>query len=794
MQYGVDISSYKRVDKSNKKEELRLSNTNLNTLMTIFIGFLLSRVMLSLTTEMGIAPFGIAYLIGLEKKNFNYKLLSLIGVIAGYISIYGILEGAIVYCIASAGAIIYIELCDRVDIKKRDYISFFIIFSIFIIYNFLIKNQPIGVNITFSLLKIITIIPVKYMINYSISCIDELKSNYFFSTEEIISIGILICLLIAGIGEIQIYNIFIRNIIGLSVVALFAYIGGAGIGASIGVAMGFVIGITSDNIIILVTLYSLCGMMVGVFKEVGKMFSCLSYLVIYFILWMYSKDFNIYFGIEVLISMIFFSFTPKKLIDYMSLEFNKEKKSEIINDAHLSGIKDEFIGRLNSMKSILNTLSISIVNLGENDILSLNNKGTAMVENLADRVCYNCELRQRCWDRNLHVTFGNFSDLISACENNDIYLPKDLEKKCVKTRSLIKSAQEIVNNYTVNEALKTRLTEGRNIIANHINNISKTMENMIGDFEKDIVICSEIDKILRKAFNKNNIEYKDVFTFLDRKGRMKIKITSNNYEGERYCLKNIIPIINTLVKVPVSIAKDGCKINPNTGECSFVIEETPKYHISSYAESRAKNGEEYIGDSYAFNKNDDGNYITIISDGMGSGPEARSESTLTVELIEEFIENGFSEKTAINTVNSIMAMKFNEDEKFATMDLSIIDLYTGEAEFIKLGGVVSFIKRGEEVSVIKSNRLPFGVLDSVDLGSEKVKLKHGDIIIAISDGVLDVDKNNIGSYYWLEEYLMYADTNPSALSRDILDKAISLSGGKVNDDMTVLVSKIYSVY
>lgn len=794
MQYGVDISSYKRVEKNNRKNESKVRNINMDTIMAIFIGFLLSRVMLSLTMEMGIAPFGIAYLVGLKKKNFNYKLLSLIGVMLGYISIYGVLEGSTAYCIASVGVIVYIELCDRIDIKKRDYISFFIIFSIFIIYNVLVNNQPIGVNIIFSLLKIITIIPVKYMINYSISSIDELKSNYFFSTEEIISIGILICLLIAGIGDMYIYNIYIRNVMGLCVVALFGYIGGPGIGASIGVAMGFVIGMTSNDILILVTLYSLCGMMIGIFREVGKIFSCLSYLVVYFILWMYAKEFNIYFGIEVLIAMILFSLTPKKLIEYMSIEFNKEKKSEIINEAHLTGIKDEFIGRLNSMKSILNTLSVSIVNLGENDILSLNNKGTAMVENLADRVCYNCELRQRCWDRNLHSTFGNFSELISGCEKNDIYLPKDLEKKCVKTRSLMKSAQEIVNNYTVNEALKTRLTEGRNIIANHINNISKTMGNMISDFEKDVVICSEIDKILRKAFNKNNIEYIDVFTFLDRKGRMKIKITSDHYEGERYCIKNIIPIINTLVKVPVSIATDGCKINPDTGECTFTIEETPKYHISSYSASRAKDGEEYIGDSYAFNKNDDGNYITIISDGMGSGPEARSESELTVELIEEFIENGFSEKTAINTVNSIMAMKFNEDEKFATMDLSIIDLYTGDAEFIKLGGIVSFVKRGEEVSVIKSNKLPFGILDSVDLGSEKVKLKHGDIIISMSDGILDVDKNNIGSYYWLEEYLRYADTNPSALAKDILDKAVSLSGGKVNDDMTVLVSKIYSVY
>lgn len=793
MQYGVNISTYKRVE-NKKKKELRVQGTSFRLFISLVMGFLLSRVLLSATIDMGIAPFGIAYLIGIKKEKNIDVLLALLGTVIGYLSISSTLEGAMGYSIASILVIIYMEVCSKLEIKKRDYITFFIIFSVFIIYNLLANNKPMGVNIVFSLLKVLSIVPVKYMISYALNSMDELEGNYFFSTEEIISIGILVCLLIAGIGNVGIFNIQVRNVLALSTVAIFAYVGGSGIGSAIGVAMGLIIGITNNDIISAITLYSLCGLIVGIFKEVGRVFASLSYLVVYFIVWMYSNTFTIYGGVEVLLSTVILVSIPKFFLETISREFNNEKKAEAINDIHLSGIKGEFIDRLSSMKSILSTLSSSILNLGENDILSLNNKGTAMVESLADRVCYNCELRQRCWDRNLHSTFEGFSELISSCENNDINLPKSLGKKCVKTRSLIKNSQEIVNNYTVNEALKTRLSEGRNIIASHINNISNTMESMIRDFEKDISICTEIDKILRKAFNRNKIDYTDVFSYLDRRGRMKIKVTTNNSEDERYCTKMILPVINTLVKVPVSLASEGVRINPETGECSVIIEETPKYHMTSYASIKAKDGETYIGDSYSFSKNDDGTYISIISDGMGSGPEARMESGLAVDLIDKFIENGFSEKTAIDTVNSIMAMKFNEDEKFTTMDLNLVDLYTGEAEFIKIGGVVSFIKRGEEIKIIKSNSLPFGILDSVDVTSEKFKLKHGDIIVSISDGVLDIDKNNIGSYAWLEEYLEYADTNPSALSRDILEKAMVLSDGKVKDDMTVLVSKIYSVY
>ena len=54
-----------------------------------------------------------------------------------------------------------------------------------------------------------------------------------------------------------------------------------------------------------------------------------------------------------------------------------------------------------------------------------------------------------------------------------------------------------------------------------------------------------------------------------------------------------------------------------------------------------------------------------------------------------------------------MGMKFKEDEKFTTLDMNSIDLYTGEIEFIKVGASMSFIKRGNEIEVINSSNITF---------------------------------------------------------------------------------------
>ena len=71
MQYGVDISTYKRVENNKKKKEIRVQGTAVGSIVVFIMGFLLSRVILSATINMGIAPFGIAYLIGVKKRKWK---------------------------------------------------------------------------------------------------------------------------------------------------------------------------------------------------------------------------------------------------------------------------------------------------------------------------------------------------------------------------------------------------------------------------------------------------------------------------------------------------------------------------------------------------------------------------------------------------------------------------------------------------------------------------------------------------------------------------------------------------
>ena len=794
MQYDAGVPVYKRID-SKKDRITKYKLTAAKIILILLCGFMLSRVKFRVVDGLTITPFGMAFLISvINKRKSKEAIIAFLGVIIGGLSVYSNDADSYVYPILAISILLIFYIADKAGRRIKTNNICIICVVEFLIIESIFGSQGLSVNIAFALIESLSIIPVFYVVNYGVSCLDEIKHNYFFNMEELISMAIVLCLMVAGIGNIACFGVSIRNIAALAIIIVIAYAGGASIGAVIGVTMGIIVGVTSKNILLFISLYSCCGLVVGVFKETGKIFSALAYLIVSSIIVGYSVTINIYGAVEIAVPTVIMLLTPAKFIEGILQELSNEEKNRIINEAQIDGVKSEFIERIENLKKILDRLSKSMNKLSGNHKLLVKDKSSAMIENLADRVCSNCEMNSKCWGKELNKTFFEFSELIEMFEQGKGKINKSLKANCVKSNTLIKSCEEFYNTTTVNEVLKERIGEGRQLIAENIAGISQAMDDVIKEFTRDVDNCYELDKVLKKALSRKNIAYKNIYSYTDKKGRLKIKMLMENCYGENICGKAILPILKEVLRVPFSISDEGCRINPETNECSVVIEESPKYNMLSYVASIPKDGEKFSGDSFNFGKNKNGIYVIALSDGMGSGPDAGLESSVAIDIIDEFIERGYDEEIAIKAINSIMNMKFSEDEKFTTLDMSMVDLYSGELSVIKAGAVATFIKRYEDIQVISDNSLPFGAVEEIEYKKNKKKLKHRDIVITISDGILDVDKNNIGDYSWLRTYLEKATTNPEQLSRDILDKAKKLSDGKVMDDMTVVVSKLYSLY
>lgn len=795
MQYGVKIDNYKRAkDSENVKNNMKIEASSIGLIMAMVAGLLISRVYLDMTfgVVQVLAPFGLAYLIAITNYGRKYILSSSLGVIVGYITLFNKVNNFSAYIIIST--IVTIISMSKLNKKARNIASFIIVFSGLFVYGVLVGSSDIILHLIGAISVTALVFPIYYVVSYTLKCIEEINTQHFFSIDEIVSIELFICLLIVGIGTLSINDISFRNIAAILFIIALAFISDTNMGAGAGITMGIILGFATGNLMESIAIYGACGLVAGIFRESGKLFTALSFNIIFIIVTLYSGVFNNISFIEALVGTGIFLLIPKKIYNKISLEINKDKKVGHFSEVRFAEIKDELTERLKDFTEVLSIMGKSLNNLVGNDKLAIKNKGNALVENLSDRTCSDCDMRYMCWKRELHQTYNAFSDLIRNYENNSGAFPHELEKKCIKKYALVKNLEDIMNIYMVNETLKSRLGEGRKILSNHINNMSVTISEIVDEFGNELHLCTDVEKSIKKSLLKYGINFGSLICYNDKNGRIKIKMQMENCMGSQTCIKTVLPIISETIGKNMSIGSEGCNINSKNNMCEIVIEEAPKYHINSHVAVATKEGEKFTGDSYSYGRTKDGNYITVISDGMGSGPEAGLESKVSVEIIEKFMEVGFDEKIAIDAVNAIMSIKFSEDEKFSTLDMNKIDLYTGNAKFMKVGAIESFIKRGNKVEVINSNTLPFGVLEEPDVDTVEKQVSNGDVIVSISDGILDVKNDGSFDTTWLIEFLKNTKyRQPKDLSIAILEKAKELSGGKAKDDMTVVVSKVFAI-
>lgn len=795
MQYGLEVLPYKRIKKEKNSEnfsEKQVLSYIKRYLSLGVICLLISRVKLI----NGMAPFGIALLISfslhLSKKEFIFSSL---GSLLGYLTLINKTKNVSIYFI-SISTVLAINYIFSDKEKNKKLISMFLLLVLeHIVFRFMLNKMTFSFSVFYSFMEVLCLLPLYYIINQGILCFKALDSKKIFNNEEMVSMGIIISLVLAGTWGVSIKYISIMNIFGLLFVTAVGYISGSSIGGTTGVALGAIIGMTSVDMPIFISIFGICGLISGIFRDTGKYFTAISCGVTFFIIQIYLGTSTNFIGIEALISLIGFILIPNKIYKKLTLDFNAEDKKEDLGEFYMDKIKTIYYDKINNFSDLLFNISSTLDSLVDNDKLALKSKSSALIENLADRVCSGCNMKGICWKSEIHYTYSAFSELIQNYQENKKDIPFEIERKCINRTSLMTNTEDIVSKYIINEMRKSSLCEGRELLANQIKNMARTVHDIGDEIHSNIYINVYLENKIRRVLDKNRVQYNSILCIKDERGRNIIKLWMKACGGKKICTKKILSHLTEATGEAMYITSENCSIDKKENTCAVTFEEVPKFHINSYAAVKCKDGEKCNGDSYSFSKLKDGTYISIISDGMGSGPQAGKESKAAVDLINQFCRAGFDKITAINTINSIMSMKFNEDEKFSTLDLCNVDLYKGNVQFMKVGAVASFLKSEDKIHLIKSKSLPIGVLDKVDVEIENKKIQNGDLIVMVSDGVLDYNDSSLINSNWILEYLKNTKSNdPKEVACEILNEAIKLNDYKIKDDMTVLVSKVYSVY
>lgn len=341
--------------------------------------------------------------------------------------------------------------------------------------------------------------------------------------------------------------------------------------------------------------------------------------------------------------------------------------------------------------------------------------------------------------------------------------------------------------------LKRRLKESRTLIADHLKEIANMIQRAAQENIKIIYLGEKKEKQMAKMLFLEGLVLEDFCLLEKENGRKEavIRLYQNNLRGKNkfYSTEEVAAFLSVMLNlrlVPTIRTPFFITDKPE----NFFFEEDSKYMVLTGYAKTIKEGERISGDNYAFFENDDKKFFAVLSDGMGCGEKAEEDSGIVVEMAERFLEGSFSAGLTAKMINDTI-LAGGEGKNMSTLDVCSIDLYTAEAEFLKVGAAYGLLKRDGYVEKIPSISLPLGIFYNLEMNEYKKQLLDGDYIFLFSDGILESFAGEEGEEFLKEIIAQIPYRRPSEMAGHIMKHTISLSGGKIKDDMTVLVLGIW---
>lgn len=612
--------------------------------------------------------------------------------------------------------------------------------------------------------------------------------------EEVISIIILLASILTGFIGWNIYDVSLASVFARWIVLVIACVGGAAIGATVGVVTGLILSLANITNLYEMSLLAFAGLLGGLLYE-GKKFGTSSGLLIGTLLVSAYGEIGA-IGSNMMASIVavcLFYMMPKQLLYTLSKYIPGTAAYTYEERKHLQKMRDVTAKRVEQYSDVFEALSESFLSssMKEQQPSSLN-ETDYFLSFVTEKTCQNCFMKQRCWVRKFEDTYvlmENMKDVLLHGGNIHDMQRAQFDRHCVKATEVIEVMKDEISLLSLNKQLKEQVAESKKIVADQLQGVSQMMDNFAKEIVKERHRHEQKEIEIVRALQQMHISLEKIDIYQLEKGNidMELALIFHDYHGEG--AKVIAPLLSHVLNETIVVEKE--EISPFPNGVSFLTFRSAKqYTIETGVATAAKGGGLISGDCHLLTEVGKGKYALAISDGMGNGLRAREESSETLRLLKQLLQTGISESVAIESINSILALR-TSDEIFATLDLAIVNLQNASLRFVKIGSVPSFLKRGNEVIQIDGSSLPIGIIQQVEVDMIQQTLKQGDIVIMMSDGLYDGIVHVTHDEKQLQQKIAQIETDdPQHIADLLLEDVVRDNGGMIRDDMTVVVFKI----
>lgn len=449
--------------------------------------------------------------------------------------------------------------------------------------------------------------------------------------------------------------------------------------------------------------------------------------------------------------------------------------------------------RLRDMAESLGGLAKTFGNVAEDAGLSRED-GIAALETASALVCGDCEkcgmrqeIRKEDDGENYYLYYLLRTFEKKGCVDYED-MPRRFLETCRRKSDYMGQLNRNLGRATMNLTWKNRFLESRDAVMVQFREMAGILEEFSGQMEQAQDVTMEYEQPLRDIFRKRRVSVENLLV-LQYEGRQReLFLTARTTNGRCMTARDAAEFVGRAMSGSWSPARDGKTILTRNAS-TFRFVEDGKYRLLFGSARIPREGEEISGDSYTFKNGLPGQAIMSLSDGMGSGRMANADSEKVIDLTEQLLETGFSARAALKLVNTVLLLT-GSSERPATLDLCLIDLYTGVLEAMKLGAVATFVMGRECVDILESENVPAGIVNPVEPVLLSRKLWDGDMVVMVSDGILDAMPGTDKEGAFRDFLAGLPQAGPQETAEMILTFALSFEGQPM-DDMTVMVGGIY---
>lgn len=751
----------------------------LNSVLFLIFAFILGRASISYV----LFPFGIAFFAALVAYKKKYFFVGL-GVWLALLTVPGVNSAKYVL---SMTIIFLLELFLRVrptNALKASFITLFSLLASGLIFSY--SYNFLYFDVFLSSYEAVIAMLLVFIFNHSLSFIVNRSTRKVISNEELVSLGIFTAVFILGLHNLSIWKFSLNSIAIAFAVLFISYLGGSGAGSAIGTTIGVLNVLAYAEAPSIVGFLAFGGLLGGSFRKLHRIGTIAGFVIGAAIVAFYTgfkvgNSLNLY-GIG-LAALLFAAF-PKKYIQEAERLIKGNKN---LNDRDYSRkLKEIIAAKLKEYSGVFEELSKTFKQSNEK---ILDHKDISyLFEEIANKTCSQCVMYKNCWDRDFYSTYKSMLELVEHLEKGKDINDNRLYRKCIRFSELMSTTKYYLGIYKISMQWRERLKDAKGLIAAQLKGVADAISDIAKEINVNISFKDELEQVILLELDKNGIQVEDVLVYETDGGSTSVKV----YREEGYLSKDLEKKIASVISEVMGERyerKDRLYGIDSKGRCvlSFAKAESLQVITGVSKVSKAKN--RISGDTYSFMHLNNGKYVVALSDGMGVGYKAAAESTTAISLLEKFIEAGFDRELVIQTLNSILALR-SAEEMFSTVDIMFLDKFTGKAEFIKIGACASYVKRGTSVEVIESSSLPIGILEDIEADLHEKKLKEGDFVILVTDGVLECFEGE--KEMELLRVISEADfISPQEMADYIMKKSLERCENTPKDDMTVIVAKIW---